>query len=800
MATTAAITAVTPNMQSESYYEILGCSSEASEMQLEKAFRFKTRHYHPDDNTTSVDDNLDTDANAVVFIKLCRAYATLSDMNARDAYNTNGLTGVAKYEEAASRQHAPSNEGAAAPAHFYRPTTLGNAKEYYNTCFGNFQQQQCYNSGSLIKIPYSEDLQESFETTRLVQRCTCRTRRFCILLFGPWLVKKEWSLALTLAEVILTWIAIGTWIGSLVDPDATGTNYVGGIAVFFATLLVHYWYGFVRYTIAVPKSLKEYTTAVAVHDSFQVLRNTSSVLLYGANQQQYSQQTALLVMWPVSAVNYLSYLLAWLLCRATCAMTAGHDYYCKAGGRNKDGSRRRYTISMSTAAVRNAASNLTGVCVAMALFGLRVGAGRGGSTVATLLFLGNQHLYNTLLFQKSDRDFLMGLVFGSLFVVSPPVGMDKGESPQMKNMNNSNLSVVMGNKDTPDGIDRMEECSESQLHTTVEDLELGDNDSTTVQTVQTERTEKTERTQRMGNLSAMREDDDSASTISASTMSFGTPRSDAFPLPTEASIEILAIGIAPTDEDICFGLKSHPGTKDLVRAVRACMKVNGHDTYSLVIYGAITKNLVGRRYLIQDSTWRVASRKETRRRIGKIFGKEQKKWKAKNPEKNSAPSDESAQEESITEENMTETEYSITETEEDDNEAIITIANVTEEVDVDSGLIITTADTLPTNEDVIFGDRDCPGTMAMMSAVRSSVKQFGSSPYSITVYGTITKQLVGRRYFVLEVTLREASRRERNKQLRKIFLKEQKRWNAKHLSPFTPIELAIPEENEIEAE
>merc|ERR1712137_1222939 len=52
----------------------------------------------------------------------------------------------------------------------------------------------------------------------------------------------------------------------------------------------------------------------------------------------------------------------------------------------------------------------------------------GAQTFATFALLGQQHYYNSMLFRKGVRDFLIGLIFGVLFVIvdieSPPVEQD----------------------------------------------------------------------------------------------------------------------------------------------------------------------------------------------------------------------------------------------------------------------------------------------------------------------------------------------------------------------------------------
>eukprot|EP00568_Trieres_chinensis_P008802 CAMPEP_0183309112 /NCGR_PEP_ID=MMETSP0160_2-20130417/23936_1 /TAXON_ID=2839 ORGANISM="Odontella Sinensis, Strain Grunow 1884" /NCGR_SAMPLE_ID=MMETSP0160_2 /ASSEMBLY_ACC=CAM_ASM_000250 /LENGTH=95 /DNA_ID=CAMNT_0025473073 /DNA_START=90 /DNA_END=374 /DNA_ORIENTATION=+ len=76
-----------PNLQSNDYYEILGCPRNADESALKKAYRKLAVKWHPDKNP----DNAEATKN---FQKISEAYATLSDEKKRKLYDMYGAEGA----------------------------------------------------------------------------------------------------------------------------------------------------------------------------------------------------------------------------------------------------------------------------------------------------------------------------------------------------------------------------------------------------------------------------------------------------------------------------------------------------------------------------------------------------------------------------------------------------------------------------------------------------------------------------------------------------------------------------------
>jgi curved DNA-binding protein CbpA len=76
-----------PNLNSEDYYEVLGCERSASDADLKKAYRKLAVKWHPDKNP----DNEEATKN---FQKISEAYATLSDEKKRKLYDQYGKEGA----------------------------------------------------------------------------------------------------------------------------------------------------------------------------------------------------------------------------------------------------------------------------------------------------------------------------------------------------------------------------------------------------------------------------------------------------------------------------------------------------------------------------------------------------------------------------------------------------------------------------------------------------------------------------------------------------------------------------------
>lgn len=83
-----------PNLRSDDYYAVLGCSRGDSDAQLKKAYRKLAVKWHPDKNP----GNEEATKN---FQKISEAYAVLSDEKKRKVYDQHGKDGVTAAEQGA---------------------------------------------------------------------------------------------------------------------------------------------------------------------------------------------------------------------------------------------------------------------------------------------------------------------------------------------------------------------------------------------------------------------------------------------------------------------------------------------------------------------------------------------------------------------------------------------------------------------------------------------------------------------------------------------------------------------------
>lgn len=95
---------MSPNLQSEDYYQILGCPRSASDEELKKAYRKLAVKWHPDKNP----DNEEATKN---FQKISEAYATLSDDKKRKIYDQYGKDGVNQADQMGENGGSPFQGG-----------------------------------------------------------------------------------------------------------------------------------------------------------------------------------------------------------------------------------------------------------------------------------------------------------------------------------------------------------------------------------------------------------------------------------------------------------------------------------------------------------------------------------------------------------------------------------------------------------------------------------------------------------------------------------------------------------------
>jgi len=119
----------TPNLQSDDYYEILGCERNADEAQLKKAYRKLAVKWHPDKNP-------DNDEATTKFQKISEAYATLSDKQKRQIYDQYGAEAANQMGEGGMPGGGfgfPGGGGGGGGVHHMSPD---EAQAFFSTMFG----------------------------------------------------------------------------------------------------------------------------------------------------------------------------------------------------------------------------------------------------------------------------------------------------------------------------------------------------------------------------------------------------------------------------------------------------------------------------------------------------------------------------------------------------------------------------------------------------------------------------------------------------------------------------------------
>jgi hypothetical protein len=87
--------------------------------------------------------------------------------------------------------------------------SVEEAKFHFYSKFGEFQTRfSC--DGSMIRLPFAEDLQESLEESRLMKILSFRICNVKVRFLLPWLIKRQLSPILTLLEILFS----GTVIAS----------------------------------------------------------------------------------------------------------------------------------------------------------------------------------------------------------------------------------------------------------------------------------------------------------------------------------------------------------------------------------------------------------------------------------------------------------------------------------------------------------------------------------------------------------------------------------------------------------
>lgn len=181
---------------------------------------------------------------------------------------------------------------------------------------------------------------------------------------------------------------------------------VGGASLFLLLTISHFWYGMWRYpslwNSMVPLGLKGCT----LDENFAEIRDICSYY-YNGHDRTNTQMVAFLVTLPFTLIFHVNAFLVTAI------------YYVFKISRN-EGKDNKFPAPITTSLF------VSNIIVTLLWF---LG-GRTGVILATATAFFNQKLYNSLLFQRSLKDFCFSLLFGNLVVIQTKIPIaatgDKG--------------------------------------------------------------------------------------------------------------------------------------------------------------------------------------------------------------------------------------------------------------------------------------------------------------------------------------------------------------------------------------
>ena len=271
--------------------------------------------------------------------------------------------------------------------------------------------------GANARFPYAEELNDALHSQTIADLLTFTIGDFKVVLFLQWLIKREISSLRATLELILNWTIILTFIAVLVNPFTVATRIVGGIAIFFANVNLHFWYGFSLYPrINQRWSNPEAGDLESISHQFNLMRNVCSMGFHG-DERLRSQSTQQIITYPVTFLNHLA---------AYVASHFSHELV------------KRFNITGRSTQENQAASAGLGIFAVSILYTFLFGISytAWGPLVATIFYFVNYHLYNSMLFRMSFTEFLIDCITGNLFAViqmdtqNPTITTDEENPPE----------------------------------------------------------------------------------------------------------------------------------------------------------------------------------------------------------------------------------------------------------------------------------------------------------------------------------------------------------------------------------
>lgn len=450
-----------PNFASRDYYKILDVPQDATQPQITKAYRLLARLYHPDSNQ-------DDPEATVKFQKVSEAYATLGDPEKRAVYNYDSQEGIDDDLENENQTPAQQTDDEAGDeggtenipdigdeedGRSSGPSmTQQEAERIYEEVFGRAYEQYHHDPGNQFGYAYAEDIFNAFPHRRLADRLTFKIWRFKVSFLLEWLIKCEINKCGATLELLLNWVIILSWFAVIGDLENMVTRGVGGVAMFVNLLLLHSWYGFLRYPSVQSCCLLSSYKREAMSGDFNELRDICSFLLHG-DEIRRGQHLQILVTLPATVLNHLAALTAstvcwWLGC---CTKYSENSEIVREGN-----TLVRYTWKTQhhTARENRESSGAIGILAVIVFWPIVFIASPGlaGPSIAVLFFFGNQHLFNSLLFRKSFLEFIIDGVTGNIFaVVDILPKQDRVEVEGGETLDTEDVPTPSENQDKEDG-------------------------------------------------------------------------------------------------------------------------------------------------------------------------------------------------------------------------------------------------------------------------------------------------------------------------------------------------------------
>ncbi|KAG7349138.1 DnaJ domain containing protein [Nitzschia inconspicua] len=378
-----------PNFDSDNPFEVLGCSSGADPEQLDRAYRDLSRKYHPE-NTQQYyhhDDSSDSNStarNLLIFQKIGQAYA-----------QATGKEEIPRTQEAAERA--------------------------YENKFGKYRELY-YNEGGLIGIPYPSDLNDTLISTEHYRKflslplCRLGESKLQIVFFRTWLIKKELSIWLCLAEIFLTWTVIALCALTFLleqDPDIWPVmsenegqilDIAGGIALMFAQFILCFWYGFCRY----PAGCWDYfewlyhrrgqreENSTMIDEDMEEIRDVCSRFLHGDDKNRF-RPCIVWMCFPVVIGEQLAACCTSWIASACCILTSDEED-------------RSYGQHLS--------KSIAGLIVVMGYYLLWMYGNIYCKLAGAAALVLSQKLYSAILFEKGIFEFLQSFLFCDVMLVT----------------------------------------------------------------------------------------------------------------------------------------------------------------------------------------------------------------------------------------------------------------------------------------------------------------------------------------------------------------------------------------------